>query len=47
MYKEAHTIITNLSKKVEIIDKKTLDKEVYLYFEWVLVAKKVFYKQYF
>jgi hypothetical protein len=47
MYKEAHILISDLAPKVEIKDKKALDKEVYLYFEWLLVAKKVYYKQYF
>ena len=47
MYKEAHILITNLAPKVEIKGKTQVDKEVCLYFEWLLVAKKVFYKQYF
>ena len=45
MYKEAHVILDQLkdavSKNMESL------KAHFVYFEWVLVAKKVFYKSYF
>lgn len=48
MYKEAHLILDPLE---DIVSKNLSDSKIerahIIYFEWVLAAKKVFYKSYF
>jgi hypothetical protein len=50
MYKEAHQIVYKIKPIVfETMEKSPtqIDKNVMLYFEWLLAAKKIYYKQYF
>lgn len=48
MYKEAHMILNSLQDSVSTnLPQEKIEKAHFVYFEWVLAAKKVFYKSYF
>ena len=48
LFVEAYTITQDLAKKVQEPTAETVNStECFVYFEYILVAKKILYKQYF